>query len=174
VIPPGLRPHSQSGLEVSRSKPQFSLHHLSFWPLLLAVRNWPGRFFLPVCRISRIHVSRQLLNPGAMTMISPPSPPTSHQQKAWDMPRVGATCMSLLDSATDSQTRAASWLSSTGRLVHGSMLSQWPPLVSSWTMRQSALQWDSVGLPVYRPHQCVHCGSPVDELGTHGLSLPIQ
>ena len=27
-----------------------------------------------------------------------------------------------------------------------------------------------LGLPLCRPHQCLHCGSKVDQLGTHGLS----
>ena len=101
----------------------------------------------------------------------PPLPPTSHQQKAWDTPRVEATYRFLLDSATDSQTRAR--LLAVKCRETGAWLSPLPVASLGLRLDDEAVRIAvglRLGLPLCRPHQCVHCGSLVDELGTHGLS----
>ena len=100
-----------------------------------------------------------------------PSPPASHQQKAWHTPRVEATYRSLLDLATDGQTRAC--LLAVKCRETGAWLNGLP--VASLVLR---LDDEAVriavglrpGLPVCRSHHCVHCGFIVVELGAQGLS----
>ena len=101
----------------------------------------------------------------------PPSPSTSHQQKAWDTPRVEATYRALLDSATDSHTRAR--LLAVKCKETGAWLGALPVASLSLRMDNETVRIAvglRLGLPLCRPHQCVHCGSQVDKLGTHGLS----
>ena len=101
----------------------------------------------------------------------PPSPPASHQQKAWDMPRVEATYRSLLDLATDSQTRAH--LLAVKCRETGAWLNALPVASLGLRLNDEAVRIVvglRLGLPVCRPHNCVHCGSLVDELGTNELS----
>ena len=101
----------------------------------------------------------------------PPPPPTSHQQKAWDTPRVEATYRALLAAATDSHTRAR--LLAVKCKETGAWLGALPVASLGLHMDNEAVRIAvglRLGLPLCRPHQCVHCGSQVDKLGTHGLS----
>ena len=101
----------------------------------------------------------------------PPSPLASHQQKAWDTPRVEPTYRSLLDLATDSQTRAH--LLAVKCRETGAWLNALPVASLGLRLDDEAVRIVvglRLGLPVCRPHHCVHCGSLVDVLGTHGLS----
>ena len=101
----------------------------------------------------------------------PPSPPASHQQKAWDTPRVEATYRSLLDLATDSHTRAR--LLAVKCRETGAWLNALPVASLGLRLNDEAVRIVvglRLGLPVCRPHNCVHCGSLVDELGTNELS----
>ena len=136
MAPSGLKPRFQSGLEVSA---QFSLHHLPFWPLLLAVPNWSRRFSLPVpC----IQMAIESWSDGHEHL--PPLPPASHQQKAWTHQGWRPLTGPFLIRPLIAKPELVSWLSSARRLAHVSVLSRWPPLVSISMLRQSASQWDLV------------------------------
>ena len=82
-----------------------------------------------------------------------------------------ATYRSLVDSATDSQTRAR--LLAVKCRETGAWLNALPVASLGFWLDDEAVRIAvglRLGLPVCRPHHCVHCGSLVDELGTHGLS----
>ena len=76
-----------------------------------------------------------------------------------------------LDSATDSQTIAHLLAVKCRETV--AWLSALPVASLGLRLDDEAVRIAvglCLGLPLCRPHQCVHCGSQVDGLGTHGLS----
>ena len=101
----------------------------------------------------------------------PPLPPNSHQQKAWDTPRVEVTYKSLLDSAVDNHNRAR--LLAVKCKETGAWLNALPVASLGLCMEDEAVRIAvglRLGLSLCRPHQCVHCGSQVDRSAMHGLS----
>ena len=103
--------------------------------------------------------------------ISPPSPTNTHQQKAWDQPRVQHRFDSLISNASDPHTKARLLASSAKE--SGAWLNALPVTSLGLRMSDETVRV-AVGLrlgnPICQPHQCLHCGSEVTELGTHGLS----
>ena len=82
-----------------------------------------------------------------------------------------ATCRPLLDLPTDSQTSAR--LLAVKCKETGAWLSALPVASLGLRLDYEAVHIAvglSLGLPICRTHQCVHCGSLVHGLGTHGLS----
>ena len=102
---------------------------------------------------------------------SPPSPANTHQQKAWDQPRVQHRFDSLISNASNPHTKARLLASSTKE--SGAWLNAIPVTSLGLRMSDETIRI-AVGLrlgnPLCQPHQCLHCGSEVTELGTHGLS----
>ena len=103
--------------------------------------------------------------------ISPPSPTNTHQQKAWDQPRVQHRFDSLISNASDPHTKARLLASSAKE--SGAWLNALPVTSLGLRMSDETVRV-AVGLrlgnPICQPHQCLHCGSEVTEMGTHGLS----
>ena len=82
-----------------------------------------------------------------------------------------ATYRSLLDSATDSQTSAC--LLAVKCRETSIWLSALPVASLGLRLDDEAVRIAvglCLGLPLFRPHQCVHCGSLVDGLSTRRLS----
>ena len=102
------------------------------------------------------------------TPVTPPEEASS--QKAWEEPRLSVVFNSLI--ASSDQVSKARLLA-----VSTSESGAWllAPPISSLGLRMSddtiriaiGLR---VGAPLCLPHKCVHCGSEVDQFGTHGLS----
>ena len=103
---------------------------------------------------------------------SPPPPdPAAHRQKLWDLPKVCATAQALTNDAPDARSRAR--LLAASRKESGAWLQALP--VSSLGLRMDdetvrVAVGLRLGTPLCRPHECSHCRSEVDHLGTHGLS----
>jgi hypothetical protein len=100
----------------------------------------------------------------------PPINDRSHQ-KAWDAPRVAHWQKYLLSSASDNRSHARLLAASTRE--SGYWLDA-PPISSlGLRMEDNVVRIAAglrLGVPLVLPHDCAHCGSTVDDLGTHGLS----
>ena len=100
-----------------------------------------------------------------------PAPTTSSRQKVWDRPRIDALFDTILTLCNDDESKAR--LLAAGSAESGAWLNA--PPVSSLGLRMSdeAIRIAvglRVGAPLGQPHQCVHCGSDVDQFFRHGLS----
>ena len=102
---------------------------------------------------------------------SPPSHPLSCSQRAWDVPKIEASVVTLQQSAADDLTKAR--LLTVSCLESGAWLNALP--ISSVGLRMD----DEVvrirvglhlGLPLCHPHLCSGCGAEVGEDGIYGLS----
>ena len=105
----------------------------------------------------------------------PPSSAASHRQKAWDAPLIQGTYDALMMAAFNPSTRAR--LLAVASKEAGAWLTALP--ISSLGLRMD----DEVvriaiglrlGVALCVPHCCQHCGSDVDEMGTHGLSCRLS
>ena len=104
------------------------------------------------------------------TATSPPDP-VAHRQKMWDYPRVCATAQALTNEAPD--TRARARLLASSRAEAGAWLQALPAPNLGLQMDDETVRVAvglRLGTPLCQPHECSHCGSEVDPLGTHGLS----
>ena len=101
----------------------------------------------------------------------PLSDTVSHQQKAWDPPRIRATYDALLDASHDQSTRAR--LLAVAAKESGAWLNALP--VSSLGLRMEndvirVVIGLRLGATLCEPHHCLHCHADVDSTGSHGLS----
>ena len=101
----------------------------------------------------------------------PPPPSSAHQQKAWDAPVIEASYETLFETASEPRTRAR--LLAVASRGAGVWLNALPVAPLGLRMDNETTRIAvglHPGLPLCRPHQCLQCGSEVDQLGTHGLS----
>ena len=103
--------------------------------------------------------------------ITPPSGGDETRQKSWDKTKIECCQQILLDSASDNRARARLLAASTKE--SGYWLEALPITSLGLRMDDFVIRIAAglrLGLPICTPHGCQHCGSAVDELGTHGLS----
>ena len=101
----------------------------------------------------------------------PPSLPASRSQRVWDSAIIESTFNTLLDTASDQQSRAR--LLATSCPKSGAWLHVLPISSAGLRMDNDVVRVAvslRLGLPMCRPHECYACGAAVDNLGTHGLS----
>ena len=118
----------------------------------------------PLCRVCRDH-----LEPGTQPS-SPPTPPTTHRQRAWDAPSE-ALQRTLLESSRDPPTRARLLAAATKK--SGARLNTLPVTSLGLRLYNEVVRVAvglRLGLPLCCPHQCTHCEAEVNDWGTHGLS----
>ena len=103
--------------------------------------------------------------------LSPPLPPASSRQRAWDGPRIEAAFNTLLESSPDENTRAR--LLAVATKESGAWLNAFPMSSLGLRMANDVIRIAvglRLGLPLCRPHHCHHCGAEVTHSATHGLS----
>ena len=102
---------------------------------------------------------------------SPPSPPISAQQWAWDAPQIEATFNHLWDMAHNQ--RAKAHLLAVACSESGAWMNALPVPSLGLQMDDDVVRIAAglrLGISICRPHHCASSGSSVDSLGEHSLS----
>ena len=105
------------------------------------------------------------------TQAAPPTPPASLRQRAWDASGIEALQQTLLESSHDPNTQAH--LLAVASRESGAWLNALPVASMGLRLDNEVVRIAvglRLGLPLCRPHQCVHCEAEVDDRGTHSLS----
>ena len=159
-------------LEVLAFAERHSLHPPPSWLLLLAALSSSPKSSLPRCKVSLTPREMLLSLPGSTAMTK-----SLHQVQPPFARRLG-TLAPLIQGTYDALMLAASNPSTRARLLAvvskeaGAWLTALP--ISSLGLRMDvevvriAVEL-RLGVALCVPHCCQHCGSDVDEMGTHGL-----
>jgi hypothetical protein len=97
--------------------------------------------------------------------------PLSNLQRAWEAPILEKISTSLIANASSLTSEArirASLRKESGAWLNALPCAPLGTFMDNDTLRISAAL--RLGAKTCHPHSCQHCGKPVDELGTHGLS----
>ena len=103
--------------------------------------------------------------------LSPPAGTAQWLQKAWNTIRDSVAAERLLESASDTRSRASLLMASSkesGAWLQVLPISSLGLCMDDNTIRVLVGLW--LGSSLFRPHTCHHCGAKMDGLATHDRS----